>query len=91
GMGAMSSPFVFEAEIQISEDAVTTTTQLDSVTTTTLPLPTTCTTLPTQDTPLVPTQDMPLPENFNDELPSGEEVTSEERDMRIPLPPIYIC
>ena len=83
GMGAMSSPFVFEPEIQIPEDAVTTTTQLNSVTTTTLPLPTTCTTLPTQD--------MPLPENFNDELPSGEEVTSEERDMRIPLPPIYIC
>ena len=83
GMGAVSSPFVFEPEIQISEDAVTTTTQLDSVTTTTLPLPTTCTTLPTQD--------MSLPETSNDELSSGEEVSNDERDMRIPLPPIYIC
>ena len=83
GMGAVSSPFVFEPEIQISEDLVTTTTQLDSVTTTTLPLPTTCTTLPTQD--------MSLPETSNDELSSGEEVSNDERDMRIPLPPIYIC
>ena len=83
GMGAVSSPFVFEPEIQISEDIVTTTTQLDSVTTTTLPLPTTCTTLPTQD--------MSLPETSNDELSSGEEVSNDERDMRIPLPPIYIC
>jgi len=83
GMGAVSSPFVFEPEIQISEDLVTTTTQLDSVTTTTLPLPTTCTTLPTQD--------MSLPETSNDELSSGEEVADDERDMRIPLPPIYIC
>tara|TARA_Y100001970_G_scaffold24360_1_gene28952 strand:- start:138 stop:995 length:858 start_codon:yes stop_codon:yes gene_type:complete len=83
GMGAVSSPFVFEPEIQISEDVVTTTTQLDSATTTTLPLPTTCTTLPTQD--------MSLPETSNDELSSGEEVSNDERDMRIPIPPIYIC
>ena len=83
GMGAVSFPFVLEPEIQISEDIVTTTTQLDSVTTTTLPLPTTCTTLPTQD--------MSLPETSNDELSSGEEVSNDERDMRIPLPPIYIC
>ena len=83
GMGAMSSPFVFEPEIQIPEDAVTTTTQLNSVTTTTLPLPTTCTTLPTQD--------MSLSETSDDELSSGEEVADDERDMRIPLPPIYIC
>ena len=83
GMGAVSFPFVFEPEIQISEDVVTTTTQLDSVTTTTLPLPTTCTTLPTQD--------MSLSETSDDELSSGEEVADDERDMRIPLPPIYIC